>query len=268
MTELSINEKKTCLYLVDFLRDTLRRAGFERAVVGLSGGVDSSLVCTLATQALGPSNVLGIMMPYRTSRPDAVRHATLVSDRLGLATRSIDITPQVDAYFESFEGADRNRRGNKMARERMSILYDQSAAFNGLVVGTSNRTEILLGYGTLHGDTACAVNPLGGLFKTQVFDLARYAGVPDEIIAKAPSADLWQGQTDEDELGFTYRHVDRLLHHMVDGNVSDQDLEILGFERPFIDKVRGMVTRFAFKGRPPVIARVPPEVLRPERDDD
>jgi NAD+ synthase len=262
--ELKINEEKTFLFLVGFLRDTVKAAGFERAVVGLSGGVDSSLSCILATEALGPANVLGILMPYRTSRPESVRHAEMVADRLGIATMQVDITPQVDAYFESFKDADRNRRGNKMARERMSILYDQSAVFNGLVVGTSNRTEILLGYGTLYGDTACAVNPIGGLYKTQVFALARYGLVPEEIVSKAPSADLWEGQTDENELGFTYFDVDRLLHHMVDEKVKDLDLERMGFERRFIDKVRGMVSRFAFKSLPSVIARIPPEVHTPE----
>jgi NAD+ synthase len=263
MDELYIPAEKTISFLKDFLYGAIRGAGFEKAVVGLSGGVDSSLACTLAVKALGPSGVNALFMPYRTSHPDSRRHAFLLAKQLDLSLTEIDISPQVDAYFRAYPDADAVRRGNKMARERMSVLYDQSALFQGLVVGTSNRTEILLGYGTLFGDTACALNPLGGLYKTQVFALARAAGVPEEIVRKPPSADLWKGQTDEDELGFIYEQVDRLLHHMFDRNRSDAELEELSFPREFIEKVRNRVRRFAYKGRPPEIARLPEDLLVP-----
>lgn len=257
MAELDL--EKTRDFLVDFLKRNIGAAGFDRAVVGLSGGVDSSLSFSLAVKALGADNVRALFMPYTTSHPDSHRHAKMMADRVGASLLVVEIAPQVDPYYERFPEADALRRGNKMARERMSILFDHSAQFNGLVVGTSNRTEILLGYGTLFGDTACSINPLGHLYKTQVFALARFAGVPDEIVDKPPTADLWAGQTDEGELGFTYADVDRLLHQMIDRNLPDAELKAMGFDMGFITKVKDMVARFAFKSRPPLIARIPEE---------
>jgi NAD+ synthase len=263
MTELAIACEKTCSFLVDFLKGEIHSAGFERAVLGLSGGVDSSLSLMLAAKALGPDKVNALFMPYRTSDPDSKRHAALIAEKAGVEVTEIDISPQIDLYYDLFPSADEIRRGNKMARERMTILYDQSAACNGLVVGTSNRTEIVLGYGTLYGDTVSALNPLGALYKTQIFELARHVGVPDEIVEKPPSADLWAGQTDEEELGFSYEKVDRLLYHMIDQDASDSDLELLGFEAGFIQKVQALIIRFAFKRRPPLIAEIPADVLYP-----
>ncbi len=257
-----ITDNKMALdHLCAFVERNTKKAGFERAVLGLSGGVDSSLSCAITAAALGPRNVLACLMPYKSSHPDSVRHAEMLTDQLGVERVLHDISASVDAYFDRFPGADRNRRGNKMARERMSVLYDQSAAFEGLVIGTSNRTEIMLGYGTLHGDTACAINPLGGLYKTHVFELARAAGVPEEIVSKPPTADLWNGQTDEGELGFAYRDVDRLLFHMIEKGEPDSVLVEFGFGRTFIEKVRGMVARFDFKRRPPLTAELPPELF-------
>ena len=155
-------------------------------------------------------------MPYRTSSEESLSHAALVVEAIGIETMTVEITPQVDAYFGAFPDAPQLRRGNKMARERMTILYDHSARWQGLVLGTSNKTELLLGYGTLHGDMASALNPLGDLYKTQVWALAEAMGVPAPIVTKQPSADLWHGQTDEHELGFGYREVDRLLYLMID----------------------------------------------------
>jgi NAD+ synthase len=175
--------------LVSFVANEVRKVGLQRVVVGLSGGVDSSLSALLAAEALGPKNVLGIMMPYRTSNPESLAHAERVARQSGIEALTIDVTPQIDAYFSRFPDADPRRRGNKMARERMTILYDHSARWNALVLGTSNKTELLLGYGTLYGDMASAINPLGDLYKTQVWALAQAVGVPEPIVSKKPSAD-------------------------------------------------------------------------------
>ena len=242
--------------LVAFVRDEVRKVGLERVVVGLSGGVDSSLSAFLAAEALGAPNVLGVRMPYRTSSADSLEDASAVIAALDLPSLTVDITQQVDAYFEHFPDAGNRRRGNKMARERMTILYDQSARWSALVLGTSNKTELLLGYGTLHGDMASAVNPLGDLYKTQVWALASALGVPASVIHKKPSADLFRGQTDESDLGFSYREVDELLYLMVDERYSTAELEGAGFALPFIKRVSDMVRNSQFKRRLPIIAKV------------
>ena len=242
--------------LVAFIRDEVRKVGLERVVVGLSGGVDSSLSAFLAAEALGAENVLGIRMPYRTSSPDSLQDASAVIGALGVPSLTVDITKQVDAYFESFPDAGDRRRGNKMARERMTILYDHSARWSALVLGTSNKTELLLGYGTLHGDMASAVNPIGDLYKTQIWALAAAVGVPASVVHKKPSADLFRGQTDESDLGFTYREVDELLYLVVDERYSTAELEAAGFALPFIKRVSDMVRNSQFKRRLPIIAKV------------
>ncbi len=242
--------------LTAFIANEVRKVGVERVVVGLSGGVDSALSCMLAAEALGPNNVLAIKMPYRTSSPESRAHADLVIAKAGVASLEIEITPQIDAYFARFPDADRVRQGNKMARERMSILYDHSARWQALVLGTSNKTELLLGYGTLHGDMASAVNPLGDLYKTQVWALAAHVGVPPEIVHKQPTADLWAGQTDEAELGFGYREVDQLLYCMVDLRYSRAELLAAGFPEAFVRRVSEMVRNSQFKRRLPIIAKV------------
>jgi NAD+ synthase len=242
--------------LVAFVADEVRKVGLERVVVGLSGGVDSSLSAMLAAEALGPRNVLGISMPYTASSAESRAHAALVVATAGIESLTVDITPQIDAYFARFTDASPTRRGNKMARERMTILYDHSARWRALVLGTSNKSELLLGYGTLHGDMASAVNPLGDLYKTQVWGLAAAVGVPEVIVRKQPSADLWAGQTDEGELGFTYAEVDELLYCMVDLRYSREELAAAGFPDAFIDRVREMVQGSQFKRRMPVIAKV------------
>jgi NAD+ synthase len=242
--------------LVSFVRDEVRKVGFEKAVVGLSGGVDSALTLTIACRALGPENVVPVLMPYRGSSPASERDARTVAAGLSVVPQVVDISAQVDAYFERFPDADRNRRGNKMARERMSILYDVSWTCNALVVGTSNKTELLLGYGTIHGDMAHALNPLGDLYKTQVYALARHLGVPREVIDKPPSADLWEGQSDEEELGFEYAAVDVLLYHMVDERRTRAELRALGFADSFVDDVDRRVRQSQYKRRPPLIAKL------------
>lgn len=242
--------------LTAFIANEVRKVGVDRVVVGLSGGVDSAVSAVLAAAALGPANVLAIKMPYRTSSPESLQHADEVIAIAGIESMQVDITAQVDAYFTRFPDADNMRRGNKMARERMTILYDHSARWKALVLGTSNKTELLLGYGTLYGDMASALNPIGDLYKTQVWALARAIGVPAAIVDKQPSADLWSGQTDEAELGFGYREVDTLLYAMVDLRYSRAELLAAGFAQSFVQRVSDMVRGSQFKRRLPVIAKV------------
>lgn len=256
MIDLSLDCEIVKKVLVGFIKDEVTKAGFHRVVVGLSGGVDSSLSAYLAAEALGSDNVWGILMPYKTSSPESVEHAELVVDNLKINAMRIDITPQIDAYFERFPEADHVRRGNKMARERMTILFDQSAKLHALVLGTSNKTELMLGYGTLYGDMASAINPIGDLFKTQVRHLARHMGVPEVIVQKKPSADLWVGQTDEEELGFTYDEVDQVLYLMIDKRYEIQDLIEAGFDERFVKPVYAKVQASQFKRRLPLIAKV------------
>jgi NAD+ synthase len=195
-------------------------------------------------------------MPYKSSNPQSETHARLVAQACGVNFSVLPITPMVDAYFESFPEAENMRRGNKMARERMTILFDHSALLSALVLGTSNKTELLLGYGTLYGDMASALNPIGDLYKTHVWQLSETMGVPSEVIEKQPSADLWAGQTDEEELGFSYRQVDELLYRMVDLRMSREELLVAGFEAEFIDTIYGKIQNSHFKRRLPVIAKV------------
>jgi len=253
---LTINTDLARKILVDFLQTEIQRSGFSRAVVGVSGGVDSSLACLLAADALGPDNVLALRMPYKTSSSESIVHAGEIIEMAGVHEKTIPITGMVDALDEFIPETDRIRRGNVMARARMLVLYDQSAEFNALVVGTGNKTEIILGYTTHYGDAACALNPIGDLYKTQVLQLAAAMGVPQTIISKPPSADLWVGQTDEQELGFTYAEVDRLLIRMIDGRFSIEDCVDSGFEKEFVEQVYERIRRNHYKHVPPIIAKV------------
>jgi NAD+ synthase len=242
--------------LVRFLKEEVKKAGFERAILGLSGGVDSSTVAYLSAKALGPNNVWAISMPYRESHPDSLKDAELVAKELQIHFIKVEITPMVDAYFKLFPNLSNVRRGNKLARERMAVLYDHSYELNGLVIGTSNKTELLLGYGTQFGDMASAINPLGDLYKTQIWQLAQYIGVPEKIVKKAPSGDLWVGQTDETELGFTYREVDQLLYYLVDERYSLEELAEAGFNPDFVRKVFIRMRDSQYKRRLPLIAKI------------
>lgn len=245
---------------VDLLRRALRRevqgAGFSQVVLGLSGGIDSALVAYLCALTFGPQNVLALLMPYATSSPDSLQHGQLVADALGIPARIRPISAQIDAYFADEGAASPMRRGNKMARERMSILYDVSAAEHALVVGTSNKTELLLGYSTLFGDSACAIMPIGDVYKTQVRALSRWMGVPEAIVRKPPSADLWEGQTDEGELGITYDLVDRLLYQLVDRRRRPRELAALGFPAEVVERVWRMVQRSHYKRKLPVVLKL------------
>jgi len=252
----SINEKSVAAILQKFLKEEMHKIGFTQAVLGLSGGVDSAVVAALLARAVGPENVHALIMPYRESNPQSREHAELAAEQLGIQYQVRDISPMVDAFFADHPQAGQLRRGNKMARERMCVLYDFSAERHALVIGTSNKTELLLGYGTVFGDLASAINPIGDLYKTHIWPLAEYLGVPQVIIKKAPSADLWAGQTDEQELGYTYKEIDQLLYYLVDLRYPDEILLDLGYSRHTIRDIKSRIQRNQFKRRPPVIAKL------------
>jgi NAD+ synthase len=256
MIDLKINPDLARKILTGFIKSEINRAGFYRGVIGLSGGIDSALSCYLAVEALGPENILAVRMPYKTSSPDSMEHAGLVIEELGIQSIDIPITEIADPLIQYFPDMSAIRMGNIMARTRMIVLYDLSEDFKGLVVGTSNKTEILLGYSTLFGDSACAINPIGDLYKTQVRQLSRDLGVPPVIIDKPPSADLWLGQTDEGELGFTYAEVDKLLYLLVDLRYRPKELVEAGFDESFVRKVVQRVQRSQYKRILPPIAKL------------
>ena len=254
--DLGIDPPLTLKILTGFLRSEVERTGKKGVVVGLSGGLDSSLAAVLAARALGPGAVLGVLMPHRASSADSVRDAETLVGMLGIVAEKIDISPMVDGFAATDRAMSRVRLGNVMARVRMTLLYDRSAVLDRLVLGTSNKTELLLGYGTLHGDMASAINPLGDLYKTQVRALATAAGVPASIRRKPPSADLWPGQSDEGDLGFSYDEVDRLLALLVDARMSPRGAIAAGFRKRLVDRVQALVRGSHFKRRPPVIAKL------------
>jgi NAD+ synthase len=256
MIDISINTDLARQILTGFIKSEITRMGFSRALVNLSGGIDSALSCYLAAEALGPENVLAIRLPYKTSSADSLEHAQMVIDATGVKSITIPITAMVDPLLNLFPEMNSVRKGNIMARMRMIVLYDQSMDFQGLAVGTGNKTEILLGYTTLYGDSACAINPLGDLYKTQLRQLATAMHLPEPILTKPPTADLWAGQTDEGELGFTYAEVDQLLYLLVDQRYSPTDCIAAGFSESFVKAVVDRVRRNQFKRVLPPIAKL------------
>jgi len=259
--DLRIDAACTAEILARFVRTEVLRAGRARAVVGLSGGIDSAVAATLAARALGPDQVVCLRLPHRTSAAAALTDAADVARLLGTPLETVDITPIVDGFVQVSGEVGRVRLGNAMARARMLCLFDRSAALDALVLGTSNKSELLLGYGTLHGDLASAINPLGDLYKTQVRQLAEHLGVPEAIRHKAPSADLWPGQTDEEDLGVRYDEVDRLLWLLVDARASRDAALAAGFAPDLVDGVRQRVASMQFKRVPPIVAKVSSRTL-------
>ena len=253
---LQLNAPLATAVLTSFIRDAVDTSGTQGVVVGISGGIDSSLSAALAVRALGAERVHAFMLPYRTSSPESEQHARAVAEHLGIPPRVIDLSPMVDAYFAMEPDAPADRRGNKMARERMTILFDQAKKLDGLVLGTSNKTEILLGYSTVFGDNASSLNPLGDLYKCQVRQLSRHLGLPAEIVDKVPSADLWPGQTDEDELGFSYETADEVLYLLFDVGLRPEEVIERGYDEQAVRRIVSLEQRFRYKRRLMLIARL------------
>ncbi len=253
---LAIHTELTRHLLVDFIRNEVRKFGFNRVVLGLSGGIDSALSATLAAEALGPENVVGIMLPYKTSSPESEGHARLLIEHLDIQHDIIDITLMAEPLFAHYEEMSNLRMGNALARLRMVAIFDRSSAENALVLGTSNKTEYLLGYTTWYGDSAASIQPIGDLYKTQIRALSRALGVPQPVLDKKPSADLWPGQTDEQEMGLSYDTVDQVLYLMVDERLDPERIISMGFEAALVNRVVKSVRNMQFKRMTPIIAKV------------
>ena len=263
---LQLNAALATRALTGFIADAIETAGARGVVLGLSGGVDSALAAALAVQGLGSERVHTFLLPYRTSNPDSAEDATLVARHFGLALETIDITPMIDAYFATDPEADSVRRGNKMARERMTILFDQAKKHGALVLGTSNKTEILLGYSTIFGDNASSLNPLGDLYKQQVWQLSRRLGVPAEVVDKKPSADLWPGQTDEGDFGFDYATADEVLYLIFDQGLTAEEVALRGYPIEIVQKITRLERQNRFKRRLMLIARLSGSAVNLDRE--
>ena len=261
LRSLMRNYQELEAFLVHFLQNEVHKAGFEKVVLGVSGGIDSAVVAVLAQKAFG-KNLLTLTLPSSSSSQASYDDAKKLCETFHIRNEQIPIAPLVDMYFNHHQEASKLRIGNFSARMRMSVLYDISAREHALVLGTGNKSEILLGYGTIYGDLACAINPIGELYKTEIFEFAAFLGVPESILKKAPSADLWEGQSDEAEFGFTYAMIDKLLYAYVDKNVPKEKLESLGFEKKLVDMVLERISSNAFKGKLPTIAALPNTELK------
>ena len=249
-----INWKNVKLDLIKFLKDEVEKTGLKKVTLGLSGGLDSAVVAILCKEAFG-ENLNCVLMPSQFSSESSAAHAIEVCEKFNIKYEIISIEPMVSGFIKNMDN-DKLRIGNFSARMRMSVLYDVSSREKSIVVGTSNKSEILLGYGTIFGDIACAINPIGQIYKSDEFEFARLLGVPESILNKAPSADLWEGQSDEEELGYSYRHMDEVLKLLIDEKKSKEELLKLGFEENLINKLDYRIKANAFKGKLPIIANI------------
>lgn len=250
----TIHIEKELERIIQFTQDKMKRAGVPNIIVGLSGGIDSALTAFISVKALGKEHVRGLMLPYKSSHPDSLAHAKLVAEALDIPYEIIDISPMVDAYFQTYDqDAEALRKGNFMARMRMCTLFDLSSKYKALVAGTSNKSELYVGYCTQYGDSACAFEPIGHLYKTEVREISRVLGVPEAIIQKQPTADLWAGQTDEDELGITYQELDQILYQLIDLNKDKKELLLLNFKESSINLVIDKIAKSEFKRQLPDI---------------
>ena len=253
---MKINARFVEKILTSFIREELNKFNYKRGILGLSGGLDSSVCALLAAKALKPENVTGLILPYGNTFAEDVKDAQEFSQLLGIKSKTIDISPMIDAYFSGYPTKSKVKQGNKMARERMSILYDFSAREKALVLGTSNKSELLLGYGTIHGDMACAINPLGDLYKTQIRQLAEHLRIPEKIRKKSPSAGLWVGQTDEREIGISYDKMDKILYQLVDKRMPKEKIIASGFNREDVKKIINLIKKSEFKRHLPSIPKI------------
>ncbi len=242
--------------LIQFIKEELQKFGFLRAVIGLSGGLDSTVCCYLTKEALGRENILALIMPYKNLNWKDVEDAQEIAKNLKISYKIIDISPMIDAYFKNYPTEDKILRGNKMARERMAILYDHSAREKALVIGTSNKTELLLGYGTIHGDLAWAISPLGDLYKTQIIQFAQYLEIPEKIVNKTPSAGLWPEQTDEGEIGLSYKEIDEILYQLIDQRKSPKKVIASGYDKTKVERIISLIKASQFKRKMPPIAKI------------
>ena len=249
-----INWKKIKEDLIVFLRTEVEKTGLKKVTVGLSGGLDSAVVAILCKEAFG-DNLNCVLMPSQFSSQSSIEHAIEVCEKFDIRYDIVSIEPMVSAFLKNMDN-DKLRIGNFSARMRMSVLYDISARENALVLGTGNKSEILLGYGTIFGDLACAINPIGELYKTEIFEFARHLDVPESILNKAPSADLWEGQSDEDEFGFSYAQIDKLLYAHIEKNLDKEALIANGFEKALVEMALERIEKNRFKGKLPTIANL------------
>jgi len=254
MNEINLNI--TTDIIVKFIYDSISKNGFKNGILGVSGGIDSALVLALSVKALGKDNTYAMLMPYKKSSPESLSDGKLLCEKFDVDYEIVDITPSVDPYFEKFPTDNKTLIGNKCARERMSVLYDFSERKKALVVGTSNKTEILIGYSTLYGDSAAAFLPIGDLYKSEIILLSKHLGIPERIINKKPSADLWKDQTDEDEIGFSYEILDEILYLLIDRRASDEELKDSGFIAEDIMRIKKMISGSHFKRTMPPITKI------------
>ncbi len=258
---MQIDTKSITKILTEFIADCIQKTSSKNAVVGLSGGLDSSIVAALSVRAVGKDSVAGVLLPYRLSSEASKTDANNLAVQLGISVETVDITSVADTYFGKYKITDDNRKANYLARQRMAVLYDVSTREKGLVIGTSNKSEILLGYGTIYGDLGHAINPVGDLYKTQMRQLAEYLEIPETIRQKKPSADLIVDQTDEDDFGFTYEEIDKFFYLWLEKNKSESQLEEIGYKKEFINDVLRRVQINHFKRIPPLIAKVSPVTI-------